>query len=60
VSRASEGYSKHARVVRIAYTLSRDTTKYINKIEFVAELKNVRQGKGGYWEDQGYEWFAGI
>jgi hypothetical protein len=28
--------------------------------EFVAELKNIWQGKGGYWEDQGYEWFAGI
>ena len=26
VSRASERYSKHARVVRISYTLSRDTT----------------------------------
>src|SRR2546427_9648937 len=26
VSRASEGYSKHARVVRISYTLSRNTT----------------------------------
>jgi hypothetical protein len=28
VSRASEGYSKHARAVRIAYTLSRDTTAF--------------------------------
>src|SRR5712691_330101 len=27
VSRASGGYSKHARVVRISYTLSRDTTQ---------------------------------
>jgi DMSO/TMAO reductase YedYZ molybdopterin-dependent catalytic subunit len=34
--------------------------KYIRAIEFVASFKNIRQGKGGYWEDQGYEWFAGI
>jgi hypothetical protein len=27
VSRASRGYSKHARVVRISYTLLRDTTQ---------------------------------
>jgi hypothetical protein len=27
VSRASGGYSKHARVVRISYTLSRDSTR---------------------------------
>jgi len=28
VSRGSEGDSKHARVVRISYTLSRDTTHF--------------------------------
>lgn len=21
---------------------------------------NIEGGKGGYWEDRGYEWFAGI
>jgi DMSO/TMAO reductase YedYZ molybdopterin-dependent catalytic subunit len=34
--------------------------KYINKIELVADFTHVAGGKGGYWEDQGYSWYAGI
>jgi DMSO/TMAO reductase YedYZ molybdopterin-dependent catalytic subunit len=34
--------------------------KYIMRIELVASFANIRGGKGGYWEDQGYEWYAGI
>ncbi|MBO9574459.1 MAG: molybdopterin-dependent oxidoreductase [Sphingobium sp.] len=35
--------------------------KYIKRIEAVADLKAVRGGKGGYWEDvANYEWYAGI
>jgi hypothetical protein len=26
----------------------------------VSRLDNIRGGKGGYWEDLGYEWYAGI
>jgi hypothetical protein len=26
----------------------------------VADLRGIRGGKGGFWEDQGYEWYAGI
>ena len=29
-------------------------------IEVVASLAHLFGGKGGYWEDQGYEWYAGI
>jgi DMSO/TMAO reductase YedYZ molybdopterin-dependent catalytic subunit len=25
-----------------------------------ASLRGIGGGKGGYWEDQGYEWYAGI
>jgi DMSO/TMAO reductase YedYZ molybdopterin-dependent catalytic subunit len=46
--------------LRVENQLGYKHAKYIYKIEFVAELKNIWQGKGGYWEDQGYEWFAGI
>jgi DMSO/TMAO reductase YedYZ molybdopterin-dependent catalytic subunit len=35
-------------------------TKYIMEIDFVESFANIRGGKGGYWEDQGYEWYAGI
>jgi len=34
--------------------------KYIQRIELTDSLKNARGGKGGYWEDQGYAWYAGI
>jgi DMSO/TMAO reductase YedYZ molybdopterin-dependent catalytic subunit len=34
--------------------------KYITKIEFVTSLKEIGEGKGGYWEDLGYAWYAGI
>jgi hypothetical protein len=26
----------------------------------VETLSDIGGGKGGYWEDQGYEWYAGI
>ena len=34
--------------------------KYIMRIELVADFAGIGDGKGGYWEDQGYEWWAGI
>lgn len=34
--------------------------KYIERIKLVDSLAGIGQGKGGYWEDQGYEWYAGI
>jgi DMSO/TMAO reductase YedYZ molybdopterin-dependent catalytic subunit len=34
--------------------------KYIMRIELVADFAGIGDGKGGYWEDQRYEWWAGI
>ena len=34
--------------------------KYVMRIQLVESLKGIGGGKGGYWEDQGYEWYAGI
>ena len=34
--------------------------KYIERIEAVATIKGLNGGKGGYWPDRGYEWYAGI
>ena len=28
-------------------------------IEAVASLDGIEGGKGGYWEDRGYHWYAG-
>lgn len=34
--------------------------KYIKRIEVVSSLAQINGGRGGYWEDQGYSWYAGI
>ena len=34
--------------------------KYLMRIELVEKFSDIRGGKGGYWEDLGYDWFAGI
>jgi DMSO/TMAO reductase YedYZ molybdopterin-dependent catalytic subunit len=34
--------------------------KYIKRIEAVADFSHIQGGRGGYWEDRGYEWYAGI
>jgi DMSO/TMAO reductase YedYZ molybdopterin-dependent catalytic subunit len=34
--------------------------KYIMRIELAEDFSKIGDGKGGYWEDQGYEWWAGI
>jgi DMSO/TMAO reductase YedYZ molybdopterin-dependent catalytic subunit len=34
--------------------------KYIRRIELVADFGHIAGGRGGYWEDQGYQWYAGI
>ena len=28
--------------------------------QFVERLDAFGRGKGGYWEDRGYQWYAGI
>jgi len=42
--------------LKVPTQLGYKSAKFVNRIEVVAELS----GSGGYWEDQGYEWFAGI
>ena len=46
--------------LRVETQLGYKMAKYIQRIEFVATFKEIAQGKGGYWEDRGYEWYAGI
>jgi DMSO/TMAO reductase YedYZ molybdopterin-dependent catalytic subunit len=46
--------------LRVETQLGYKHAKYIGRIEFVAQFKDIQQGRGGYWEDQGYEWYAGI
>jgi DMSO/TMAO reductase YedYZ molybdopterin-dependent catalytic subunit len=46
--------------LRVETQLGYKMAKYIRRIEFVESFKPIAQGKGGYWEDRGYEWYAGI
>jgi len=34
--------------------------KYVMHIELVQDFAHIRGGRGGYWEDHGYNWYAGI
>jgi DMSO/TMAO reductase YedYZ molybdopterin-dependent catalytic subunit len=36
------------------------SAKWVRRIEIASSLASIASGKGGYWEDQGYEWYAGI
>lgn len=46
--------------VRIERQLGYKMAKYIKSIEVVTGFENVNGGYGGYWEDRGYDWYAGI
>jgi DMSO/TMAO reductase YedYZ molybdopterin-dependent catalytic subunit len=46
--------------VRVERQLGYKMAKYIMRIQLVDRLDNIAGGKGGYWEDRGYEWYAGI
>jgi len=46
--------------LRVERQLGYKHAKYVMKIELVDSFARIARGKGGYWEDQGYQWFAGI
>jgi len=45
---------------RVERQLGYKQAKYIRAIELVETFAAIRGGKGGYWEDEGYEWYGGI
>ncbi|SFW38623.1 molybdopterin-binding protein [Luteibacter sp. UNCMF366Tsu5.1] len=46
--------------LRVERQLGYKHAKYLRRIELVASFAEVGEGNGGYWEDNGYEWYAGI
>jgi DMSO/TMAO reductase YedYZ molybdopterin-dependent catalytic subunit len=46
--------------VRIERALGYKQPKYVYGIELVDSFANLHGGKGGYWEDHGYDWYGGI
>lgn len=52
----------HGAPIRLRFErqLGYKQAKYVRRIELVETLSDIGGGKGGYWEDEGYEWYAGI
>lgn len=46
--------------VRIERALGYKQPKYVHTLELVSSFADIGRGFGGYWEDRGYDWFAGI
>jgi DMSO/TMAO reductase YedYZ molybdopterin-dependent catalytic subunit len=46
--------------LRVERQLGYKQAKYVMRIELTDRLNGVRRGKGGFWPDRGYEWYAGI
>jgi DMSO/TMAO reductase YedYZ molybdopterin-dependent catalytic subunit len=46
--------------LRVERQLGYKMAKYVMAIELVDSFGDIGGGKGGYWEDLGYEWYAGI
>ena len=46
--------------LRVERQLGYKMAKYVMRIEAVASFVQMAGGHGGYWEDRGYDWYAGI
>jgi DMSO/TMAO reductase YedYZ molybdopterin-dependent catalytic subunit len=46
--------------LRVERQLGYKMAKYIMRIEAIDDFTKISRGRGGFWEDRGYEWYAGI
>jgi DMSO/TMAO reductase YedYZ molybdopterin-dependent catalytic subunit len=46
--------------LRVERQLGYKSAKYLQRIRLTDSLLGINGGHGGYWEDRGYEWYAGI
>lgn len=46
--------------LRVERALGYKQPKYLHTIELVDDLSPFGKGKGGYWPDNGYDWYGGI
>jgi DMSO/TMAO reductase YedYZ molybdopterin-dependent catalytic subunit len=46
--------------LRVERQLGYKQAKYLQRIEITDSFTKIAGGQGGYWEDRGYEWYAGI
>jgi DMSO/TMAO reductase YedYZ molybdopterin-dependent catalytic subunit len=46
--------------LRLERQLGYKMAKYVMGVEAVASYAHIGSGQGGFWEDRGYQWYAGI
>ena len=46
--------------LRVERQLGYKMAKYVMRIEAIDSFEALGRGSGGFWEDRGYEWYAGI
>ncbi|HEV2443943.1 MAG TPA: molybdopterin-dependent oxidoreductase [Steroidobacteraceae bacterium] len=46
--------------LRVERQLGYKMAKYVQHIQLVSNFRAIGGGHGGYWEDRGYDWYAGI
>ena len=46
--------------LRVERQLGYKHAKFVTRLELVESFAHLGRGKGGYWEDRGYQWYAGI
>jgi len=46
--------------LRVERQIGYKHAKYVMRVELVASFAHIAGGQGGFWEDRGYQWFAGI
>ncbi len=46
--------------LRVERQIGYKNAKYVTRIEVVDRLNPIGDGKGGFWEDRGYQWYAGL
>lgn len=46
--------------LRVKRQLGYKHAKFLMRPQLVESIAEIGDGNGGYWEDQGYQWYAGI
>ena len=46
--------------LRVERQIGYKNAKYVTRIEAVDRLDHLGRGRGGFWEDRGYQWYAGL
>jgi DMSO/TMAO reductase YedYZ molybdopterin-dependent catalytic subunit len=46
--------------LRVERQIGYKNAKYVQRIEAVDRLNQINGGRGGFWPDRGYQWYAGL